>query len=168
MTNLSPSAAAKAWKVGKSTIYKAMSNGNLSFTTDEAGKRSIDHSEMVRFFGEPRKNEDGSKTDLGPHARIQDLKDAIDRQERQHSDYVQALKAQIDSQQKQLNAMTESMDRITRLLEHKQPVSPKNEPAEPIITLEETLGPAPKTAELQTVQRKRSLFQRVFAAVVED
>lgn len=166
MALLSPTAAAKAWKIGKSTIYKAMNSGELSFTLDSKGKRVIDHSEMVRVFGEQKKDQYTNKNDSGTNERITDLKESLERQERQQGDYIETLKAQIDSQQKQLEAMTDSIDRFTRLLEHQQP-APKSEVVEPVLVQEPTTTES-EMVKNQPVKRRRSFLGRILAAAIDD
>lgn len=54
MTQLSISEAAK--RVGRSpkTLYRLVSQGVLSATTDENGKKQLDTSELLRVFGQLR------------------------------------------------------------------------------------------------------------------
>lgn len=54
MTQLAIASAAK--RVGRSpkTLYRLVSQGFLSATTDENGKKQIDTSELLRVFGELR------------------------------------------------------------------------------------------------------------------
>lgn len=54
MTQLSVSEAAK--RVGRSpkTLYRLVSQGVLSATTDENGKKQLDTSELLRVFGQLR------------------------------------------------------------------------------------------------------------------
>lgn len=167
MTKLSPSAAAKAWKVGKSTIYKAMSEGSLSYSTDDSQRRLIDKSEMVRFFGEPKKDENTLNASNKDNDRIADLKEAMERQERQYSDYIQTLKDQISSQQKQLDAMTNAVDKITNLLEHHQPV----EVSDKLGTkhrIEPTDAPSDPGEGIKNVKKQKSLLKRLISVVIED
>lgn len=173
MAQLSPTAAAKTWRVGKSTIYKEMNSGSLSYVMDDKGKRVIDPSEMIRVFGEPHKPKNVIKTDTSANDRISDLKEALERQDRQQGDYIEALKAQIESQQKQLDAMTDSIDRFTRLLEHKteqETVEPIQhvQPIEPTPAAEAPPTPQPEVNQAPPPKKKRSLLSRVLAAAIDD
>ena len=51
MTELSISAAARAAGVSRTTIQKAIKTGRLSATTNAAGNRVIDLSELLRVYG---------------------------------------------------------------------------------------------------------------------
>ena len=51
MTELSISAAARTAGVSRTTIQKAIKTGRLSVTTNAAGNRVIDLSELLRVYG---------------------------------------------------------------------------------------------------------------------
>ena len=51
MTRFSISAAARAAGVSRTTLQRAIKSGRLSTTTDAAGGRCIDLSELLRAFG---------------------------------------------------------------------------------------------------------------------
>jgi len=167
MTKITPTAAAKAWRVGKSTIYKAMNSGELSFETDESQKRVIDPSEMIRVYGEPGKARDSKKDDSETNERIADLKDALLRQERNQGDYISSLKDQIEAQQKQIESMANAVDRITRLLEHQQQAKPEP-PQQAELKEVPTIQPQQPEPLQQPAKRKKSLFGRLLSAAIED
>lgn len=53
MTILSISEAARTWRMGRTTIQRAIREGKLSAAVQPNGIKGIDTSEMVRVFGEP-------------------------------------------------------------------------------------------------------------------
>jgi len=56
MAILSISAAAAAAGVSRQTLYNIIKEGKITVTTDNAGRRGIDTSELLRVFGELKKN----------------------------------------------------------------------------------------------------------------
>jgi len=66
---LSQREAARAWGVGRATIQRAISAGEISVTTEKL----IDTAEMVRKFGEPKRpNEPASgQTSIPPDATLE-------------------------------------------------------------------------------------------------
>ena len=53
MAILSISEAARTWRMGRTTIQRAIREGKLSAAVLPNGSKGIDTSEMVRVFGEP-------------------------------------------------------------------------------------------------------------------
>ena len=53
MAILSISEAARTWRMGRTTIQRAIREGKLSAAVQPNGSKGIDTSEMVRAFGEP-------------------------------------------------------------------------------------------------------------------
>lgn len=53
MAILSISEAARTWRVGRTTIQRAIREGRLSAAIQPNGGKGIDTSELVRVFGEP-------------------------------------------------------------------------------------------------------------------
>lgn len=53
MAILSISEAARKWRMGRTTIQRAIREGRLSAAIQLNGSKGIDTSEMVRVFGEP-------------------------------------------------------------------------------------------------------------------
>lgn len=53
MAILSISEAARTWRMGRTTIQRAIREGRLSAAIQLNGSKGIDTSEMVRVFGEP-------------------------------------------------------------------------------------------------------------------
>lgn len=152
MPQLSPTAAAKQWKTSKTTIYKLMNDGELSYTLNEKKKRVLDVSELVRVLGEPERTEKTS---------IDTMQDQINRQ---NNELVQVLKSQVETQQEQIKTLTSAIERFSLLLEHQQ--IPQPEPEEK--TPEPTVEPVQAEHSPQPAKRKKSLFGRILSAVVEE
>lgn len=155
MAKISPTAAAKRWNKSKTTIYKMMNDGELSFSLNEKEKRVIDVSELVRVLGEPERSQ-------------QTTMDAMQEQmKRQNDELVQVLKSQVESQQEQIKTLTAAMERFSLLLEHQQQASKPME-VEQQLAPKEHQKPEPERAEQQPAKRKKSLFGRLLAAAIED
>jgi len=161
MAKISPTAASKRWKAGKTTIYKMMNDGELSFTLNEKGKRIIDTSELVRVLGEPERSE---------RFTVESMQQEIKRKDEQ---LFKTLQSQIDTQAEQLKAqaeqikvMTGAVERFSMMLEHKPVVI-----QEDLVSVEapehKVVTPPPEPVQ-QQAKRKKSLFGRLLAAVVED
>jgi aconitase B len=52
MAILSISEAARAWRIGRSTLQRAIKEGRLSATNQANGSKGIDTAELLRVFGE--------------------------------------------------------------------------------------------------------------------
>ncbi len=63
MAILSISAAAKAAGVSRQSMYNLINDGKISVTTDNAGKKGIDLSEILRVFGEIKPLTQGAALD---------------------------------------------------------------------------------------------------------
>lgn len=147
MAKISPTAAANKWKASKTTIYKLMNDGELSYTLNDKGKRVLDTSELVRVLGEPERSEKQSV------AAMQE------QLQRQNDEMMRIMKSQIESQQKQIEELTQAVSRFSMAIEHKQ--------AEPTKSISRSeVEPKPKTS--LPAKRKKSLLQRVLSAMVED
>jgi len=160
MAKLNPTQAHEQWGISKSMLYRDMNGGDLSYTKDDSGKRFIDTSELLRKYGEPKKSITDS---VGESNNV--LREIIERQDKANSDHIKTLQDQIDSQRKQLETMTESIDRFTRLLEHQQTTptpEPEKTPEPP--TLEAVQVESPP----QQAKRKKSFLGRILAAAIDD
>lgn len=150
MAKISPTAAAKQWKTSKTTVYKLMNDGELSYTLNEKKKRVLDVSELVRVLGEPERTEKTS---------INAMQDQL---KRQNDELVQVLKSQVESQQEQIKTLTSAIERFSLLLEHQHPTP---EPVKP----QEVPPPAQVQAEQpQPAKRKKSFLGRILAAAIDD
>ncbi len=54
MANISISQAAKDWGIARSTIQRRLRSGDLSATGKAGAAKTIDTSELLRVFGEPK------------------------------------------------------------------------------------------------------------------
>lgn len=64
MANVSISKAAKLAGVSRTALYKSYINkGLISVSRDEAGKKCIDTSEILRVFGELKNDDEGLQVD---------------------------------------------------------------------------------------------------------
>jgi len=155
MAKISPTAAAKQWSVGKTTIYRLMNDGELSFSLNEKGKRVLDSSELVRVFGEPERTKKHT------------LEAMQEKVQRQNDDLVQVLKAQVETQNEQLKVLTSAMERFSLQLEHQQPAKQEKE-AEHIKHVEPIEHTPPEPTPEQPAKRKRSFLGRMLAAAIDD
>ena len=184
MAQLSPTAAAKEWRVGKSTIYREMNSGSLSFSMDDKGKRVIDLSEMVRVFGEPHQSKAVPQSTSEANERIRDLKESLERQDRQYTDQVQLLRDQIqaqgkqlDTQGKQIDTLIDSINNTSIMLSHQRHQEEEQHKTEglgaetikspPSSEMMPTPQPAPVSVQLPP-KRKKSFLSRMLAAAIED
>ena len=53
MTNLSITAAAKAWGMSRRTLQRRVTDGTISVTSGKGKAKYLETSEMLRVFGEP-------------------------------------------------------------------------------------------------------------------
>lgn len=60
MSQLPISEAAKLVSRNRTTLYRLVANGKLTATVDATGSKTIDTSELLRFFGEIRTSGDKS------------------------------------------------------------------------------------------------------------
>lgn len=172
-TKLSPSTVAKEWGIGKTTVYRMMKDGELSFETNATGKRELDLSEIARVLGEPKVRRPASSSDQNVLA-VQILKEQLERQDKTHNEHIKSLQTQITLYQEQVSQLLENQADTTKLLIHIQESvgqgsipHAQQKPIESELKQEEPLS-EPKPTARQPVKLKRSLFQRVLTAMVED
>ena len=170
MAKLNPTQAADEWKIGKSTLYRDMDNGKLSYSTDDGGKRLIESSEMLRVYGGPKYSTDDQKSESGSSMVVL-MREMLERQEKSSAELVRSLQSQIDSQRDQINKLMESQEHTTKLLLHFQESiqAPENKP----VTTPEEQKTETKDSRLpeqtqQPAKRKKSLFSRLLSAAIED
>lgn len=151
MPTISPTTAAKQWKTSKTTVYKLMNDGKLSFNLNEQGKRVLDVSELVRVLGEPKRSQETTV-------------DALQEQlQRQNGHMIQVMQARIDEQAEQIKSLTQAIERFSLVLEHQKIIEKEK-------SMPTTGQQAPEVASppLKPAQRKRSLLGRILAAVAEE
>lgn len=153
MPELSPTAIAKQWNLSKTTVYKYINRGKMSYRTDEDGHKLVDVSEAVRVLGEP-----SSK---------------LETKHEQDNELVDELKSRIDSLEKQLSKRDEQFDKVLeslnnitmRLEQHPTPteasiVTPPPEPAQAEVE--------PEPPQPEPPKKKRGIFKRLLTAAIED
>ena len=137
MAILSISEAARTWRMGRTTIQRAIREGKLSAAVQPNGSKGIDTSEMVRAFGEPCIDAGGDPVrDAGQNPDSADpiQADAWASSQRDPPQAVAALQAQIDLLKAQLDDARDREMWFRRQLEDVQrllpaPAIPKPAPA---------------------------------------
>ena len=123
MTTFSISAAARAAGVSRTTLQRAIKSGRLSTTTDAAGGRCIDLSELLRAFGPLQATQQGEGAAL--------LQDAAGGRAPPDTP-LELLRAQLrdaKDREARLLAMLEAEQQARRELEQKLlPAPPKPSP----------------------------------------
>ena len=106
MAILSISEAARTWRMGRTTIQRAIREGKLSAAIQPNGSKGIDTSEMVRAFGEPcidAGNDPVRDAGINPGGANQIHVDTEDVSQLDTAKTVAALQAHIDLLKTQLN-----------------------------------------------------------------
>ena len=137
MAILSISEAARTWRMGRTTIQRAIREGKLSAAVQPNGSKGIDTSEMVRAFGEPCIDAGNNLTrDTGQNPDSADpiQADAGRPSQLDAPQTVVALQAQIDFLKAQLDDARDREMWFRRQLEDVQrllpaPATPKPAPA---------------------------------------
>jgi len=146
MPELTPTEISKQWRVSKTTVYKHLNKGRMSYRTDEDGHKLVDVSEVVRVFGEPVLSSKPSATNDLNRELVNELKNRIN-----------SLEEKLSKRDEQLDKLLESLNNVTMRLEQHPtpteapPTEPEPEPEQP--------KPEPK--------KKRSLFTRILTAAIE-
>ena len=104
MTTFSISAAARAAGVSRTTLQRAIKSGRLSTTTDAAGDRCIDLSELLRAFGPLQATQQGEGAALlqdaaGGRAPPDTLLELLQAQLRDARDREARLLAMLEAEQ---------------------------------------------------------------------
>ena len=97
MAELSVSAAAKMVGKDKSTLYRLMDFGKLSYSVDDAGHRVIDSSELLRVFPNATANATENKTE---NDALQSVLILLQEQLRAAAERETWMKAKVDSLEK--------------------------------------------------------------------
>lgn len=165
---ISISAAAKEWGVTRQTIYNRIKDGELSSKKDDKGKRKIEHSEMVRVFGEPGQLKKTSKLERTKTSIEEELiftlKEQLAIANRRIDQLEQTIK---DKDDKILDLLRELQGDFSRFLEHK----PESRPEVIALPQDETT-PEP-VKEVKTVKepeqqkKKRGLIGRLIVAALD-
>lgn len=185
MTVLNLSEVSKQFKVNRSTIYRAVSSGRLSRHADG----SFDLAEVVRCFGEPRK-EKVAVPQQQEVATSQQSSEELERLRREFSEYKRQaqeredwFRSQIDRMQTQLEMKTHPVADAT-LQPHVQ-ATPSDNADATSETIDNTGNATSETshamvqqysdaaqrntadATVQQPQKKRGLLSRLAHAVFE-
>ncbi len=136
---ISISEASKRWGVARTTIYRNIKNGKLSPTS---GK--IDHTEMVRCFGEPslRKKQSSLQDDV-LQQRADTLQKRVDTLERDIAVAFQE-KTLLLQEKEWLRAQVDKAHEVIKLLEYRGHQAPPDD------------------------KPKKSLFGRLIGAVLDE
>ena len=122
MAILTPTQAAKAASIGRSTLYRYLSKGKLSATQHPKGGRGIDTAELERVFGPLEQADTTQDIPLKRSERTQgDLKTSQNWDEAN-----EFLRQQVLFLEQELVAAREERNRLLSLLEQKmlpKPVS---------------------------------------------
>lgn len=164
MAELSPTQIVKQWKVSKTTIYKHINDGTITYKTTEDGHKRIELSEVLRVFGEPKVLDEQQPDD---EKELEFLKQQVARLEKDLSEAREEkrkdrefFQTMLESQSTQI---TEALNGIKQLM-----VEHKPEPPPIVSPVEEP--PEPKQEPMQEPEKpkKRGLFKRIVEAVIED
>lgn len=63
---LSPSDAARLFKIHRATLYRHMASGRLSWGLEPSGSRELELSELIRCYGEPPRDVTLAATEATP------------------------------------------------------------------------------------------------------
>ena len=124
MTILTPTQAAKAAGIGRSTLYRYLNEGKLSATQLPKGGRGIDTAELERVFG-PLKQTDTTQDALPEHSkRIKGQQETS----QEWSETYAFLRQQVLFLEQELVAAREERNRLLSLLEQKMLPKPEGKP----------------------------------------
>ena len=124
MTILTPTQAAKAAGIGRSTLYRYLSKGKLSATEHPKGGRGIDTAELERIFGPLEQTGTAQDIPLKRNERTQG-----DPKTSQNWDETnEFLRQQVLFLEQELVASREERNRLLNLLEQKILPKPVSKP----------------------------------------
>ena len=124
MTILTPTQAAKAAGIGRSTLYRYLSRGKLSATQHPKGGRGIDTAELERVFG-PLEQADTTQ-DI-PLKRSEPPQ-GQPKTSQNWDETNEFLRQQVLFLEQELVAAREERDRLLNLLEQKMLPKPVSKP----------------------------------------
>lgn len=161
MNELTPTEIAKQWRVSKTTVYKYLNKGRMSYRTDENGHKLVDVSEVLRVFGEPVETNKPSMSIGLNNELVKELKNRID-----------SLERKLEKRDDQLDKLLESLNNVTlRLEDHSEDKSeaiiipPPSPTSTPELMSEEAITQKPNPEQ---PKKKRGLFTRLIAAAIDD
>ena len=115
MTILTPTQAAKAAGIGRSTLYRYLSKGKLSTTQHPKGGRGIDTAELERVFGPLEQT--GTAQDMPP--RHSEYPEGQLKMPQEWGETNEFLRQQVLFLEQELVAAREERNRLLSLLEQK-------------------------------------------------
>ena len=120
MTKISISEAARRWNISRSTIHRKIQAGDISTSqldTVKAGHpKKIDISELVRVFGEPKKQPKTGVNTMSEVSLTQDTKDSLIQHMKEENERLREHNKKLMSYIDELNRFNMEKDR--KLLEH--------------------------------------------------
>jgi hypothetical protein len=123
MAILSISEAARTWRMGRTTIQRAIREGRLSAAIQPNGGKGVDTSELIRVFGEPCSDAGGDAgSGASPNPAMR--RDAGTSSQRDTPQAVAALQAHIELLEAQLAEARERELWFRRQLEDAQRLLP--------------------------------------------
>lgn len=132
MAVLSISEAARRWRMGRTTIQKAIREGRLSAASQQNGSKGIDTAELFRVFGEPQSDawiDAGTDTPTRPQPMQAIQADAPASSQADAGLAVSSLQAQVTLLQAQLDDAKERELWLRRQLEDTRRLLPAPPPA---------------------------------------
>jgi excisionase family DNA binding protein len=118
MPEMSIQEAAKHYGLNRSTIYKAMGDGRLSFTQLPNGRRSLQPAEVERVF--PPNRPIVSKQHPGQQIDTEESVNRWEENARLLQDTIRRLEADKEDLRQRLDRAEEERRQMTRLLEYHQ------------------------------------------------
>lgn len=111
MSKLTITESVKIIPVSESTLRRDLKSGNVSFETDEKGRKQIDISELERFYGQMNGSENRHNLSLTEN----DSQKVIDFLEEQIEELKKRL-AQADAEKTQLLKLANNLQKQNELL----------------------------------------------------
>jgi len=118
MAILSISEASRRWRLGRSSLYRAIKSGRLNLSTQPDGTKGIDVAELVWVFGEPSQRTTANVSDLSSEP-LQGW-EADDREQARTPSPVNLLQAQVNQLTNQLEQSYAREARLLVMLETEQ------------------------------------------------
>lgn len=118
MPEMSIQEAARHYGLNRSTLYKAMENGLLSFNTLPNGRRSLHPAEVERVF--PPNRPQVSKQQQGQHNETTETVKVMEAQICLMQDTIRHLETDKADLRERLDRAEEERRQMTRFLEHHQ------------------------------------------------
>ena len=157
MSKLTPTEIAKQWKVSKTTVYKHINKGRMSYRTDQDGHKLVDVSEVVRVLGEPLTPSKPSADNNLNNELVNELKSRIN-----------SLEEKLSKRDEQFDKLLDSLNNVTMRIEQKS-TSFSNETQTVIPPeLEKTKEPQHSLKEPEQSKKKKGLLTRIAKAVLEN